>query len=41
MGMAQTSRPITTIIEKTVFAEMQERTGVGHKRQGRVETFMR
>ena len=33
MGVAQTSCPITAIIEKTVFAETGERTGVGHNRR--------
>ena len=38
MGMAQTGRPITTIIEKTAFAEMWEQRV---ERQGRGEDFRR
>ena len=32
-GWAQTGRPVTAIIKRTVFAEIWERTGVGHKCQ--------
>ncbi len=35
MGVAQTGRPMTGVIEKTVFAEMWECAGVCHKHQRR------